>query len=77
MTSLPFMAQEPPAGALPTLYAATAEDVIGSDYFGPEGPFEITGPPAKAYMGEHAHNDESAQELWELSEQLTGVTYAL
>lgn len=77
MMSLPFMAQKPPAGALPTLYAATAEDVVGSDYFGPKGPFEMTGPPAKAYMSKHARNDESAQKLWELSEQLTGVTYAV
>ena len=66
-----------PAGALPTLYAATAEDVSGGDYFGPKGPFEMTGPPAKAYMNKHARNDENAQKLWELSEQLTGVTYAI
>lgn len=77
MMSLPFAAQEPPAGALPTLYAATAQDVSGGDYFGPGGFFEMTGPPAKAYMSKHARNDETAQRLWALSEQLTGVTYAL
>lgn len=33
--SLPLMAQDPPAGAWPTLYAATAEDVTGGDYYGP------------------------------------------
>lgn len=77
MMSLPFMAQEPPAGALPTLYAATAEDVVGGDYYGPQGWFEMTGPPAKAYMSKHARDDETAQRLWELSEQLTGVVYAI
>lgn len=48
------MAQEAPAGALPTLYAATARDVTGGDYFGPGGPFEMTGPPKKAFMSRHA-----------------------
>lgn len=75
--SLPLMAQEPPAGALPTLYAATAEDVAGGDYYGPQNMFEMTGPPAKASMSKHARNDENAKKLWTLSEQLTGVTYAM
>lgn len=74
--SFPLMAQDSPAGALPTLYAATAGDVSGGDYFGPGGPFEMTGPPAKAYMSKHARNDENAKRLWELSERRTGVTYA-
>ncbi len=72
---LPFLAQDPPAGALPTLYAATAGDILGGDYFGPGGPFEMTGPPAKAYMSKHARDDEKAEMLWELSAQRTGVTY--
>ncbi len=75
--SFPFMAQDPPAGALPTLYAATAGDVSGGDYFGPGGPFEMTGPPAEAYMSKHARNAENAKRLWELSEQRTGVRYAI
>jgi NAD(P)-dependent dehydrogenase (short-subunit alcohol dehydrogenase family) len=75
--ALPFMAQEAAAGALPTLYAATVKDVAGGDYYGPQGWFEMTGPPAKAYMSKHARDDEAARRLWELSEQLTGVTYAI
>ena len=71
------MAQEAPAGAWPTLYAATAEDVTGGDYYGPQNMFEMTGPPGKAYMSKHARNDDTAQKLWELSEQLTGVTYVI
>ena len=34
-------------GALPTLYAATADDVRGGDYFGPGGFAEMWGPPRK------------------------------
>ena len=41
---MPFMTQEAAAGAWPTLYAATAADVAGGDYFGPRGPLEMTGP---------------------------------
>ncbi|MGE0683858.1 MAG: oxidoreductase [Candidatus Binatia bacterium] len=77
MMSFPFTAQEPPAGALPTLYAATAEYVTEGDYYGPQGWFEMTGPPAKAYMSTHARSEESAKKLWELSEKLTGVTYTI
>lgn len=72
----PFMAQEAAAGALPTLYAAMAADVAGGDYYGPQGWFEMTGPPGKAYMSKHARNDETARRLWELSEQLTSVSCA-
>ncbi len=74
---LPFIAQGSVAGALPTLYAATAGHVSGGDYYGPHGWFELTGPPGKAYLSKHARNDENAHKIWELSEQLTGVTYAL
>jgi len=77
MMSLPFMAQGPPAGALPTLYAATARNVAGGDYYGPQGWFEMTGPPATASMSKHAYDEEASQRLWKLSEQLTGVAYAI
>lgn len=75
--TLPFMAQEAPAGALPILYAATASEVSGGDYYGPQGWFELTGPPGKASMSKHARDDEAAGKLWELSEKLTGVTYLI
>ena len=76
MMKIPGMAQESLAGALPTLYAATAPDVAGGDYFGPGGLFEMAGPPGKAFLSSRVHNDETAQRLWEVSERLTGVTYA-
>jgi hypothetical protein len=37
---------EPARGALPTLYAATAPDVRGGEYFGPSGFAGCLGPPA-------------------------------
>ena len=76
MMKVPGMAQESLAGALPTLYAATAPDVAGGDYFGPGGLFEMAGPPGKAFLSSRVRNDETAQRLWEVSERLTGMTYA-
>ena len=76
MMKVPGMAQASAAGALPTLYAATAPNVAGGDYFGPGGMFEMAGPPARAFLSSSARNDETAQRLWEVSERLTGVTYA-
>lgn len=42
-----FFAQKGPMGALPTLYAATAPDIQGGDYIGPDGFMEIQGHPTK------------------------------
>lgn len=76
MMKIPCMAQDSLAGALPTLYAATAPNVAGGDYFGPGGLFEMAGPPVRAFLSSRARNDETARRLWEVSERLSGVTYA-
>ena len=68
-----FFAQDPPAGALPTLYAATADGVRGGDYFGPL--LGIVGPPARALSSPYSHSEGVAGQLWEVSENLTGVTF--
>lgn len=73
----PVLARAPVQGALPTLYAATAEEVNGGDYIGPDGPWEITGYPAKGRSSKHALDRQLAQELWTVSEELTGVTFDL
>ena len=62
-------------GALPQLYAGTAPDVVGGDYFGPDGPFESRGYPTRVGRTKAAQSDEDAKRLWEVSEQLTGVRY--
>src|SRR5512139_1712601 len=43
----PIMAQQTRMGALPALYAATAPDVQGGDYYGPRGWQELGGYPTK------------------------------
>lgn len=62
-------------GALPQLYAATAPGVRGGEYFGPRGPAEFRGRPTRVRMSKNAQDEKAAQRLWEVSEQLTGVTY--
>jgi NAD(P)-dependent dehydrogenase (short-subunit alcohol dehydrogenase family) len=69
-----YFAHDAAAGALPTLYAATAPDVRGGDYFGPR--FGVVGPPARALASPLAHNRDLARRLWEVSEKMTGVTFA-
>jgi len=70
-------AQSAAMGALPTLYAATAPDVRGGDYIGPDGLGELWGPPKKVSSNARSHDAEAARKLWEVSQTLTGVTYPL
>jgi len=63
-------------GALPQLYAATAEGVHGGDYFGPDGPAEMRGHhPKLVQFSAAAHDQAAAARLWTVSEELTGVTF--
>ena len=67
--------QSAAAGALPQLYAATAPDVRGGEYFGPRGPMESRGAPTRVKASASAHDAALATRLWEVSEELTGVGY--
>ena len=71
----PGVSQMPPQGALPTLYAATSPDAVGSGYYGPDGFQEMNGLPAPARVPRRALDEESAAELWGVAEELTGVVY--
>lgn len=70
-----LLGQSDEMGALPQLYAATMPDVAGNDYFGPDGPFEQRGYPERVGRSSRANDAAAARRLWELSEELTGVTY--
>lgn len=61
-------------GALPTLFAATA-DVPGNSFAGPSGRGQVKGPPVLVDRSAAAKDRVSAQRLWELSEDLTGVGF--
>jgi len=64
-------------GALPTLYAGTSEDVEGGDYIGPGDFFETWGPPVKVQSNARSHDAETAARLWQVSQELTGVSFSL
>jgi NAD(P)-dependent dehydrogenase (short-subunit alcohol dehydrogenase family) len=71
------LGQSAMAGALPTLYAATAPGVLGGQYFGPRGLAEQYGPPVRVGSNRRSHRPDDAARLWQLSEELTGVHYPL
>jgi NAD(P)-dependent dehydrogenase (short-subunit alcohol dehydrogenase family) len=73
----PFMGQEPKMGALPALYAATAPDVQGGDYYGPRGWLEVRGYPTRVSSSGRSHDTAVAAKLWTVSETLTGVRYQI
>jgi NAD(P)-dependent dehydrogenase (short-subunit alcohol dehydrogenase family) len=69
------LAQSAEAGALPTLYAATAPDIAPGAYVGPDGLGEMRGKPTLVGMSAAAQDRATAQRLWTVSEELTGVHY--
>jgi NAD(P)-dependent dehydrogenase (short-subunit alcohol dehydrogenase family) len=71
----PVLGQSAEMGALPTLYAATAPDVPGGSFVGPDGPFEQRGYPKIVTAASRAYREDDWRRLWEVSEELTGVHY--
>ncbi len=71
-----LLAQSDAQGALPSLYAATMPDVQAGDYWGPQLA-ELRGSPKRVPRSKAAQDDVAARRLWQVSERLTGVTYAL
>ncbi|WP_327417215.1 oxidoreductase [Streptomyces sp. NBC_01233] len=68
------VAQPTSAGALPTLYAATAPGVGQDAFIGPW--FGWRGAPAPSWRAKWTLDDTSGELLWAASEKLTGVSYA-
>ncbi|MEU7578879.1 oxidoreductase [Streptomyces sp. NPDC041068] len=68
------VAQSADAGALPTLYAATAPGVRPDSFTGP-GPLGYRGAPARSWRAKWTRNDVAGERLWAASEGLTGVRY--
>ncbi|MEV6552210.1 oxidoreductase [Streptomyces sp. NPDC051597] len=71
-----LLAQPAEAGALPTLYAATAPGVRPDSFTGPrlQG---WRGAPARSSRAKWTLDDTAGERLWVASEQLTGVRYGL
>jgi hypothetical protein len=74
--SNPLLAQKAEMGALNQLYAATEPKAEGGQYIGPDGLGESRGHPKVVQPIKPAQDPTTARRLWNLSEKLTGVTYA-
>ena len=72
-----LVAQSAAMGALPMVYAGTASTIEGGEYIGPDGPFGARGYPTRAESSARSHDRVVAERLWEVSEELTGVEFAL
>ncbi|OMC18307.1 SDR family oxidoreductase [Mycobacterium colombiense] len=73
---LPFMWLDIDEGIKPTLYAAVSPDAQGAKYYGPRGFYEtVRGGVTFAGLPRLARSEPDMRQLWQLSEQLTGVGY--
>ncbi|SDJ29693.1 NAD(P)-dependent dehydrogenase, short-chain alcohol dehydrogenase family [Halovenus aranensis] len=70
-----LVAQSSKQGALPMLYAATSPEIAGGEYVGPGGFMNMRGAPAVQSSSDRSTDEAAAARLWEVSEELTGVTF--
>ncbi len=74
-TMKPFLSQDATQGALPTLYAAVADNAVAGGYYGPDGIAELTGYPTAVPVPKRALDGSVAKRLWVESERLTRVKF--
>jgi NAD(P)-dependent dehydrogenase (short-subunit alcohol dehydrogenase family) len=70
-----FFSQGPEMGTLSTLKAAIDPEAQSGDYYGPKGFMEMQGYPVKVKSNKRSHDKAAARKLWELSEEMTGISY--
>jgi NAD(P)-dependent dehydrogenase (short-subunit alcohol dehydrogenase family) len=69
------MIQNADTGAYSQIRAATDPNVKGGEFFGPNGWRQYSGSPVLVKSNRAAQNTEDAKKLWEVSENLTGVSF--
>jgi NAD(P)-dependent dehydrogenase (short-subunit alcohol dehydrogenase family) len=72
---MPLFTQPASQGVLPILKAATSDNVQSGEYYGPDKLREWLGNPAPAFIPGSAKNDKVRQQLWTVSEKLTGIQF--
>ena len=70
-------AQSAATGALPMLMAGTDSDVAGGEYVGPGGLMNMRGAPQIQPSSDRSYDEGLAGKLWDVSVDLTGVSYDL
>ena len=71
----PLTSQSPEMGALPSLRAATDPNAAGGQYYGPDGRGQQRGFPKLVDSSKRSQNAELQHRLWQVSEELTGVSF--
>ena len=71
----PFIFQKPHEGAWPILRAALDPKAKNGDYFGPGGFRQYKGPAVKVGSDRNSRNEEKANRLWKLTEELMGINF--
>lgn len=72
-----WLVQSAERGALPTLRAAVDPSARGGEYYGPSGVNQYTGDPVRVESSARSHDVATRRRLWDVSEELTGVSYAI
>jgi NAD(P)-dependent dehydrogenase (short-subunit alcohol dehydrogenase family) len=72
-----WLLQEPRVGALAEVRAAVDPEARGGEFFGPPGRAQFVGYPERVDSTALAHDAARQRRLWEESERLTGIRYAL
>ncbi|HEX2810683.1 MAG TPA: oxidoreductase, partial [Kineosporiaceae bacterium] len=73
--SQPLLGQSAAMGALPILRAATDPDVGGGQYYGPDGWGQTRGYPKLVSSSHLSHDTAVQRQLWDVSQELTEVTF--
>jgi NAD(P)-dependent dehydrogenase (short-subunit alcohol dehydrogenase family) len=73
----PLLLQSPAMGALPVLRAATNPTAHGGQYYGPRGFMQSKGYPKVVRSSAASYDTATHRRLWDLSEELTGITFPL
>ena len=71
------LAQSARKGALPMMYASVSDEAESGDYIGPGGIANMRGLPEKQESSEASYSRETAEELWAVSEELTGIDFEI
>ena len=71
-----LVVQDAAMGALPSVRAATDPAARGGEYYGPSRP-SGTGYPVAVDSSPGSHDTVAQHRLWEVSEQLTGVSFRI
>ena len=69
------IAGTPETAALPALFAATSPDAAGGRFYGPSRFRHMSGAPAEQALYRPLRSVEDARRIWQVSEQLTGVSF--